>query len=515
MRKIREVLRLRWECGLSERTVAASCSLARSTVGKYVLRAGEMGLSWPLPTDLTDEALEQLLFQTPEPLDAGPRFVPDWGEVHRELARKGITLQLVWEEYKEAHPDGFQYTQFCVRYRAWRETLDLPMRQEHKAGERMFVDYCGQTMPVTDSKTGEARPAQIFVAVLGASNYTYVEACWTQSLPEWVMAHVRAFAFYGGVPALVVSDNLKAGVTVPHRYEPELNRTYEDLAEHYGCALLPARVRKPKDKAKVEKAVQDVERRVLAPLRHRTFFSLHDLNEAIAWQLIQYNQRPFQKMEGNRRSLFEQLDQPALRPLPAVAYEYAEWRKARVNIDYHISVEGSFYSVPYQLVNQSMDVRLTATGVECFHKHKRVASHLRQARPGLYATLPEHMPKSHRAYAEWTPERLVRWAEKTGVQTVAVVETILRSRPHPQQGFRACLGLMRLGKEYGPERLEAACARALATKTVSFKSIESILKRGLDQRPLPGKPPEAVPVEHDNIRGAEYYRDAVEGNESC
>lgn len=515
MRRIREVLRQRWECGFSERTVAASCGLARSTVGKYVQRAREAALSWPLPSELTDEELERRLFPAACPEEDGPRFVPDWAEVHRQLARKGVTLQLVWEEYKQEHPDGFQYTQFCVRYRAWRETLDLPMRQDHKAGERMFVDYCGQTMAVTDRKTGKERKAQIFVAVLGASNYTYVEACWTQSLPEWVMAHVHAMNFYGGCPAIWVCDNLKSGVVSAHRYEPEANRTYESVAEYYGCAILPARVRRPKDKAKAEKGVQDVERRILAALRNRTFFSLRELNEAIEWKLIEYNARPFQKLEGSRRSLFEDLDKPALRPLPAEPYEYAEWKKARVNIDYHVAVEGNFYSVPYQLVNKAIDVRASNTAVELFHRNKRVASHLRLQRKGQYATHTEHMPKGHRDYAEWTPERLVRWAEKTGPQTVSAVETILRARPHPQQGFRACIGLMRLGKEYGPERLEAACNRALATKTVSFKSIESILKRKLDQRPLPKKQPEKPPVEHDNIRGPEYYRETVEGDESC
>lgn len=331
------------------------------------------------------------------------------------------------------------------------------------------------------------------------------------------MAHVHAFAFYGGAPALVICDNLKSGVsTTPQAwYEPEANRTYEDLAEHYGCALLPARVRKPKDKAKAEKGVQDVERRILAPLRHRTFFSLSELNEAIEWRLIQYNEQPFQKLEGSRRSLFEQLDKPALRSLPDQPYEYAEWRKARVNVDYHVALDGSYYSVPYQLVNHTLDARMTHTGVECFHKSKRVASHLRSQRKGQYATVTAHMPKSHQDYAQWTPERLVRWAEKTGPQTVSVVETILRARPHPQQGFRACLGLMRLGKEYGPKRLEAACTRALATKTVSFKSIESILKRKLDERPLPQRLPENPPVEHDNIRGPEYYRQSAQGEESC
>lgn len=515
MRRIREILRLKWSCGLGDRAVAEAFSVSRSTVSKYVRRAREAGLSWPLPADLTEAELERRLFPAAPAGGAPARFVPDWSEVHRQLAHKGVTLRLVWEEHKEAYPDGLQYTQFCVRYRAWRETLDLPMRQEHKAGEKLFVDYCGQTMPVTDRRTGEVRQVQVFVAVLGASNYTYVEACWAQSLPAWIMAHVHAFAFYGGVPALVVCDNLKAGVTAAHRYEPEANRSYQDLAEHYGCAVLPARVRKPKDKAKAEKGVQDVERRVLAPLRHRTFFSLEDLSEAMALRLMQYNEQPFQKMAGSRRSLFEELDKPALRPLPVEPYEYAEWKKVRVNIDYHVALDGNSYSVPYQLVNRTLDLRITQTTVECFHKHKRVASHLRLPRKGQYATLTAHMPKAHQDYAQWTPERLVRWAEKTGPKTAEVVETILRARPHPQQGFRACLGLMRLGKEHGHERLESACTRALATKTVGFKSIESILKRNLDKRPLPQRPPEEPPVAHDNIRGPEYYRQPAKGDESC
>lgn len=506
MRKIKEVLRLRWGSGLSERTVAASCSLARSTVGKYTQRAKAAGLSWPLPEGMTEEELEQRLFSAGPAQDTGPRFVPDWTEIHQQLRRKSVTLQLVWEEYKQAHPDGFRYTQFCVRYREWRSTLELPMRQEHKAGEKMFVDYCGQTMPVTDHETGEVRETQVFVAVLGASNYTYAEAFWSQSLPEWCAAHVHALQYFGGVPALVIPDNLKAGVSLANRYEPEANRTFEDLAEHYGFAILPTRVRKPKDKAKVEKGVQDVERRVLAPLRNRTFFSLPELNEAISWLLLQYNTRPFQKLQGTRRSLFEQLDKPALSPLPSRPYEYAEWRKARVNIDYHVAVDGHYYSVPYQLVNQPLDVRVTTTAVECFHKNKRVASHMRSPRQGQYTTVTAHMPKSHQDYAQWTPERLVRWAEKTGPETVSAVEKILTSRPHPQQGFRACLGLMRLGKEYGSERLEAACTRALASEAVGFKSIESILKRGLDKLPLPQKTPEKPPLDHDNIRGPEYYR---------
>jgi transposase len=511
MRRIREVLRLCWERKLSERSAARSCCLARSTVAKYLERAQEAGLSWPLPDDLGDEELERRLFSAvPVPRDLN-RFVPDWVEVHQELARKGVTLRLLWEEYKQAHPDGYQFSRFSELYRTWRGVVDLPMRQDHKAGEKMFVDYCGQTVPVVaDRATGEIREAQVFVAVLGTSNYTCAEACWTQSLPEWIMAHVHAFEYMQGVVELVIPDNLRSAVSSAHLYEPGINVTYARMARHYGCAIVPARVRKPKDKAKAEKGVQDVQHRILAAMRHRTFFSLGEVNEAIQWLLIQHNERPFQKLPGSRRSLFESLDKPALRPLPRQRYEYEEWSKARVNIDYHVAVEGHYYSVPYQLVKQELEIRLTNTIVECFRKGNRVASHLRSPKKGQHTTVAAHMPKSHQQYLEWTPERLVRWAEKTGGDTARTVETILASRPHPQQGFRACLGIMRLGKEYGAERLEAACARALTLQAVTYKSIESILKKELDKRALPQKPPQTPPIEHDNIRGAQYYEEEAE-----
>lgn len=505
MRKIREVLRLCWDCGLSERVAARSCSLARSSVAKYLARAGEAGLSWPLPEHLSDEELECTLFPAAPALRETKRFVPDWVEIHRELKGKGVTLQLLWEEYKQAHPDGYQYSRFSEMYRAWRGELDLPMRQDHKAGEKLFVDYCGQTVPVVRRGTGEITEAQVFVAVLGASNYTFAEACWTQSLPEWIGAHVHAFQFLGGVPELLIPDNLRSGVSSAHRYEPVINATYEELARHYGCAIVPARVQRPRDKAKVEKGVQDVERKVLARLRHRSFFSLMEVNDAIRQLLTEHNNRPFQKLPGTRRSLFEALDKPALRPLPDQPYEYAEWFKARVNIDYHVAVDGHYYSAPYQLVRQEVEVRLTTTIVECFHKQKRVASHFRSHTKGQHTTVAAHMPKGHQHHLEWTPERLVRWAQKTGGDTARVVERILASRPHPQQGFRACLGIMRLGKVYGPERLEAACGRALAINAVTYKSIESILQKELDKRSLPQQAPQAPPIEHDNIRGAGYY----------
>jgi transposase len=505
MRKIKEILRLKWVCGLSIKAIAGTCSLARSSVSKYVHRAEEAGLSWQAIESMSEEELERRVIFFPPNMNES-RVMPDFHDIHTQLKRKGVTLQLLWEEYKQENTLGLQYSQFCQVYRDWREQLDLPMHQNHKAGEKMFVDYCGQTMPLTDRETGKTREVQIFVAVLGASNYTYAEAFLSQSLPEWITAHVHAFHHFGGVPDQVIPDNLKSGITVANRYEPELNRTYEEFARHYGCAIIPARVRKPRDKAKVEKGVQDVERRILAPLRNRVFFALPELNQEIELLLKQHNERPFQKIPGSRWSLFQEIEKSTLRPLPLYPFEYAEWKKARVNIDYHIDVYGHYYSVPYQLVNQSLDVRITVTTIECFHRNKRVSSHLRSTLKGQYSTTTEHMPKRHQEYAKWTPERLIQWAEKTGPETKRVVEHIIASRPHPQQGFRACLGLMRLGKEFGPERLESACRRAWTMNVVGFKSIDSILKRNLDQQPIPEKVQERPPLDHDNIRGPEYYR---------
>lgn len=412
---------------------------------------------------------------------------------------------LLWQEYKAAHPDGYQYSRFCELYRSWQGKLDLVMRQDHRAGEKLFVDYAGQTAEVTCPDTGEVREAQIFVAVLGASNYTYAEATWSQALPDWIGSHQRAFHFFGGVPEIVVPDNLKSGVTQAHRYEPDLNPTYQDLASHYGVAVLPARVRHPRDKAKVEAGVQLVERWILAALRGHTFFSLDELNEAISELLDRLNDRPFQKLEGSRRSLFETLERKALRPLPTNSYVYAEWKKARVHIDYHVEIEGHYYSVPYQHVKHQVDVRLTAMTVECFFKGRRIASHRRSLRKGHHTTVKEHMPPSHRHVAEWTPERMTRWAARTGEATAELVANVMASRTHPQQGYRTCLGILRLGDSYGPERLEAAARRALAIGATTYKSVASILQNGLDSRPLPGTDEADMPVEHGNIRGAAYY----------
>lgn len=506
MRKIREVLRLRYEAGLSARQVAASVRIARSSVGEYERRLAAAGLSWPLPEGLSDTDLERRLYP-PSPALQIPseiRPVPNWAVIHQELRKPGVTLALLWEEYRTAHPQGFAYSWFCDHYRRWAGQLDRVMRQTHRAGEKLFVDYAGQTVEVIDQRTGEVCTAQIFIAVLGASNYTYAEATWTQTLPDWIGAHVRAFQFLGGVSEVVVPDNLRSGVTKACRYEPDLNPSYAELAEHYGVAVVPARVRKPRDKAKAEGGVLLVERWILAALRHRTFFSLSELNAAIATLLERLNNRPFKKLPGTRRSAFEQIDQPVLRPLPATPYVFATWKKVRVHIDYHVEVDGHYYSVPYALVKQQLDARLTDHTLECFHKGQRVASHARSHLKGRHTTVAEHMPKAHREYAEWTPQRLVRWAEKSGPATAGVISQVL-SRPHPQQGFRSCLGIMRLGERFGQDRLEAACRRALLLGACRYKSIESILNRGLDRQALPEQQELSLPEAHDHLRGPDYY----------
>ena len=505
MRKIREVLRLCWANGLSKRQTAASCGISRPAVDEYLRRAKEAGLSWPLPADLDDGTLERLLFPTAPELPAQQRGLPDWSVINRELKGKGVTLFLLWQEYRERHPQGYQYSWFCQQYRDWQGQQDLVMRQDHRAGEKLFVDYAGQTVTIVDRHTGEIREAQIFVAVLGASNYTYAEATWSQGLPDWIGSHQRCFRYLGSVPQILVPDNLRAGISQAHRYEPEINPTYQEMAAHYGVTVMPARVRKPKDKAKVEIGVQVVERWILAVLRHRSFFSLDELNREIARLLKRLNERPFKKLPGSRQSLFQSLDAPVMKPLPATPYTYAEWKPVRVHIDYHVEIEGHYYSVPCQLVKQQLEARISADTVECFHKGQRVASHLRSQQKGRHTTVREHMPESHRQYGDWSPERLIRWAEQSGPATAQIITTILASRRHPQQGYRACLGILRLGKAYGDERLEAACQRALLLGTHRYKSIESILKHGLDKQPLHQQQELNLPEDHDNIRGPDYY----------
>jgi len=434
---------------------------------------------------------------------------PDWDYIHRELKKRSVTLQLLWQEYKSIHSDGYQSTQFCERYRKWKRRLHPSLYCVHKAGEKMFVDYAGHTIPIMNRHTGTTTDAEIFVAVLGASNYTYAEATEDQSMPSWIGSHTRSYAYFKGVPQVTVPDNLKAGVSKACKYEPDINPTYHDMAVHYGTVIVPARVAKPRDKAKVETGVQVVERWILARLRNRTFFSLSELNAAIHELLEELNQRPFKKLPGSRASWFESIERSALLPLPAVPYVYAEWKKAKANIDYHIDVKGHYYSVPYTLRDEKFDVRYTSTTVEIFCRGERIACHRRDDTKGRHTTIKEHMPKSHQEYLAWNPSRIITWAQTIGTSTAALVEMILTVRKHPEQGYRSCLGILRLSKRYTSERLEAACARALAIRGYSYKSVESILKHGLDRAhaPVSEKP---VTRSHENIRGGAYFAKAYQ-----
>jgi transposase len=503
MRKIKEVLRLA-ALGHSRRAIGRSAGISHSTVGLYLEAAEAAGLTAEVIEGLPEAELEVRLFPPAE--TAAERRVPDWREIERELRRPGVTLQLLWYEHKQGQPSGHQYSQFCTLYRNWKGSLDRVLRQEHKAGEKVFVDYAGQTVPIIDCTTGEERQAQVFVGVLGASNFTFAEATWTQDLADWVGSHVRMLAFFGSVPRVVVPDNLASGVRQACYYEPDINPTYHEMARHYGTTVIPARVRRPRDKAKAEAGVLLVERWVLARLRNHTFFSLSELNREIARLLDELNDRPFQKLSGTRRTRFEELDRPAMQPLPERPYEYAQWKKARVHrIDYHVALDGHHYSAPHRLAGEPVDVRSSATAIEIFHRGERVAAHARSTRQGGYTTEPGHRPHSHQQHLDWSPQRMIRWASQTGPSTAAVVEHILSTRPHPEQGYRACLGIIRLGKRFSPQRLEAACARALEIRGVSYRSIESILKNGLDRQHSEPQTTLSLPQEHAHVRGRTYY----------
>ena len=505
MRKIRDVLRLT-AAGMSSREIAASLVVGATTVVDCLQRARAAGVSWPLLDDLSDEALEARLFPASTALAEirARRPQPHWPTIHRELRRPGVTLQLVWEEHRAAHPEGYGYSRFCELYRAWEGRLSPTMRQTHVAGERLFVDYAGTTLDVIDASTGEAMPAQLFVAALGASNYTYAEATWTQGLADWIGSHTRTFAFFDGVSAMVVSDNLKSGITKACFYEPAVNRTYAEMAAHYDTAVVPARPNKPRDKAKVEVAVQVATRWIIAKLRNRRFFSLGELNAAIAELVTALNNRVTRHLGASRRALFDDLERSALKKLPAEPYAYAEWKECRAGLDYHVEIEKHYYSVPHALLRETMWARITARTIEVFHRGKRVAAHVRSSSNRQHTTVREHMPSSHQRYADWTPERIQRQANEIGPKTSALVGIILRERTHPEQGFRACIGILRHAKSFGRERLEAACDRALEIGARSYTSVTSILKTNLDRkRPAPAT--DGPAIAHTNIRGSRYF----------
>jgi transposase len=513
MRKIREVLRLRFECSRSQREISAAIGISEGSVCDYLNRAKTKGLSWSDAELLSDSEVEARLFSAVGRNEPVARAAIDFEWVGREMRRPGVTLQLLWAEYRDAvlakgdRPRPYQYSQFCDVYRAWRKKLPLVMRQEHRAGEKAFVDYSGVKLHIVDRETGEVVEVELFAMVLGASNFTYAEATKTQTLPDFLSSHVRAFAYFGCVPAVAVPDQLRSAVSRPARHDPDINTSYAELAKHYGIAIIPARPKKPRDKAKVEVGVQIAQRWIVARLRNRTFFSLGELNAAIAELLEELNDRGFAKLDGCRRSLFETIDRPAMKPLPPLPYEVAHWKSALVNIDYHVEYDGRYYSVPHTLVRRAVEIRATTSTVEILHDHRRVASHVRSYRPkGAAVTEPRHRPKSHRDYGDWPPSRVIGWAGTIGPNTAKVVETILADRPHPEQGYRASLALIRNAKRYGRQRMEAACARAIEIGSPSRKSVEMILKRGLDRVPVSlDSEASTTAAAHENVRGGDYY----------
>lgn len=505
MRKLREIIRLRLQCGKSGRAIARSVGLSPSTIGTYLGRIALARLTWPLPPELDDDqALERHLF--PDELHpVSNRPEPDWAWVHRELQRRHVTKMLLWQEHKEAVPKGLQYSQFCARYLEWARPLSATMRQAHRVGEKIFVDFSGSGLDVVDPHTGECRTAVLFVAVLGASNLTYAEPVLAQNLPTWVGCHVRACEYFGGTSEIWVPDNPRVGVTKADRYDPILQRTYEDLSAHYGAAVIPARPYRPRDKAKVEAGVLVASRWILAALRNRTFYSLEELRVAVAELLEKLNHRKMRRLGKSRRELFEEMERSALRPLPVRPYEYAEWAQPKVDLSYHVEHDHHFYSVHFGLIGEHLDLRATETVVEIFRRGQRIESYPRSYARGKYTTRKEHMPRAHLDQVEWTPERLTAWGRKTGPNTAALLEAIMASKAHPQQGFKACLGILRRTRDYPAERVERACARALHFRTLHSASVASILRNNFDQLPLPGDEPQRALPLHENIRGGGYY----------
>lgn len=508
MIKLKEILRLKHEAAISGRQIASSLNISTGAVSKYLKRFEASELSWPLPEALTESELLALLQPKQLRATAEDLAEPDFTAIEQDLKRKGMTRQLLWEEYAQEHPDNhYSYSHFTVRLRHWRKSRQLSMRQHHRAGEKLFVDYCGPTLSVVNPDTGEIRTAQVFVAVLGASSYTYAEATWSQTLPDWAGSHVRAFSFFGGCPVLVVPDNLKSAVSKACRYDPAINPTYQQLAEHYGVAVVPARPYKPKDKAKAEVGVQIVERWIMMRLRRQSFYTLASLNVAIKELLADLNNRPFKKRQGSRLSQFEQLDKPELRPLPSNEYQYRHVKKARVHLDYHVEYEKHYYSVPYQLVGQEVMIHAGERSLALFHQGKQIAVHPRAWTPG-HSTDAQHMAKAHRKHQEWSPQRFLSWGEGIGAHTQELVRYQLESRAHPEHGYRACLGLLSLSKKYGKERLEAACHRATHIGGMHYKNVAAILANSMDKvplEPLDSTAKKELPLSHENVRGSDYY----------
>jgi len=506
MRQLREILRLRLSAKLSMRQIKSSLRVSLGAVQKITSKAKSLDLHWGAIEQMDDQQLAQVFYPGADTRASSMFQLPDWVEVHQELKRKGVTKHLLWEEYTQQYPNRcYSYPQYCFLYQDWLKKQKRSMRQTHKAGDKLFVDYAGQTVPIVNGSTGEIRFAQIFVAVLGASNYTFCEATWSQRLPDWLGSHARAFDFIGGVPKLIVPDNLKSGVTKACRYDPDINPGYQQLAAHYGTAIMPARPLKPKDKAKAEVGVQIIERWILARLRHHTFFSLAELNQCILALLVDVNNKSFKQLKGTRQQWFEALDKPALMPLPKHRYQYTDIKTVKVNIDYHIQYDQHLYSVPHHLVGEKITLQATHNLVELFFQNKRITSHVRKYHPGM-TTVPEHMPVKHEKHQQWTAGRLMNWAKDIGDEVLIYVQVLLKRKQHEQQAYRACLGLLNLSRSYPAKRLNNACAIANQNKLYRLKNIKAILQSNQDQLLTDSKDKTLLlPQSHENIRGPESF----------
>jgi transposase len=506
MRQLREILRLRLHAKLSMRQIRDSLRLSLGAIQKAVSKAEALELDWEAIEQLNDQHLAAKIYPQADTTKPSHKVLPDWVEIYQELKHKGMTKQLLWEEYTQQYPNrSFSYPQYCLLYRSWLKKQRRSMRQTHNAGEKLFVDYAGQTVPVVSHSSGEIRTAQIFVAVLGASNYTFCEATWSQKLPDWINSHIRAFDFIGGVPAIVVPDNLKSAVTKACRYDPMINPSYQQLASHYRTALVPARPLKPKDKAKAEVGVQIIERWILARLRHHTFFSLGELNVCIKALLKEVNNKPFKQLKGSRQQWFESIDKPALLPLPKHVYQYTDIKTVKVNIDYHIQYEAHFYSVPHHLVGEKIELHAKEFLIEIYFHNKRIASHARKYHSGMTAE-SEHMPVKHEKHHKWTPDRLMNWAKDIGDEVLLWIKTVLNQPQHPEQAYRVCLGLLNLSRRYPAQRLNKACAIANKNSLYKLKHIKDILLSNQDQLALEAKEslPD-LPQAHENIHGPESF----------
>jgi transposase len=490
--------------GYTQSEIARSCAIARSTVQDYLRRASAQNLSYAQVERLSDSEATALLGKG-KPTVSSTADEIDFERVHRELQGKGVTLMLLWQEGVEQQRWRLSYSQFCRHYRRWKVRQNVSMRQHHEGGEKLFVDYCGPTVPIRPAESGDMTQAQIFVACFGASHYTYAEATESQALPHWIGSHQRALAFFGGVPKAIVPDNLKSGVSDPCRYEPGINRSYQAFAEHYQVAILPARPNQPRDKAKVEKAVQEVERQILAPLRHQSFTSLSELNAAIQTQLSHLNERIMKSYGCSRRTLFEQVDQSALSPLPTKPFTFAHWKQAKVNLDYHLEVERHYYSVPYWFVRREVSVKISEQMIEVFYDHRRIALHPRSTVPYRPSTLAAHMPPEHWAYKAQSKASFLAWATQIGPQTHRQAEAIFERKDHEEQAFRTLKGVQGLATRYGPQRLEDACQRANTFALVGLKRLKAILGANLDSTPLPVEAEPAPSATHDHVRGQTYY----------